>query len=87
MTEMACLAVHPDYQRRGYGDRMLKYSEDQAKRRGSRQIYVLTTQTTHWFLERGFSLGELADIPETRRGQTNLGRGAKVFLKALTETA
>lgn len=87
MTEMACLAVHPDYQRRGYGDRMLKYSEEQAKRRGSRQIYVLTTQTTHWFLERGFNLGELADVPETRRSQTNPGRGAKVFLKTLTDSA
>ncbi|MBI1196181.1 MAG: amino-acid N-acetyltransferase [Gammaproteobacteria bacterium] len=83
MTEMGCLAVHPDYQKRGYGDRMLQYSEEHAKKRGAKQLYVLTTQATHWFLERGFSLGTISDIPETRRLKTNPDRGSKVFLKIL----
>ncbi|MGB5734035.1 MAG: amino-acid N-acetyltransferase, partial [Thiohalocapsa sp.] len=54
MGELACVAVHPDDRDRGRGDRLLARMEALARERGLTNIFVLTTQTAHWFRERGF---------------------------------
>jgi amino-acid N-acetyltransferase len=44
---------------------------------------VLTTQTSHWFRERGFDNCELRELPEARRSLYDLGRRSKILLKLL----
>ncbi len=44
---------------------------------------VLTTQTTHWFIERGFSLGGVSSLPEPKRSLYNWQRRSKVLVKNL----
>jgi len=83
MAELACVAVHPDYRDGGRGDRLLAHMEDLARVQGIDQLFLLTTQTAHWFMERGFVPGELKDLPMQRRGLYNYQRNAKVFSKAL----
>ncbi|MEW5709633.1 amino-acid N-acetyltransferase [Pelomicrobium sp. G1] len=81
--ELACLAVHPDYQNRGYGDALLKRVEARARRAGLEQLFVLTTRTAHWFLERGFVEKEVDALPRQRQALYNLQRRSKVFAKRL----
>ncbi len=81
--ELACLAVHPDYQNRGYGDALLKRVEARARRAGLEQLFVLTTRTAHWFLERGFVEKEVDAMPRQRQALYNLQRRSKVFAKRL----
>ncbi|WP_333842166.1 GNAT family N-acetyltransferase, partial [Pelomicrobium sp.] len=81
--ELACLAVHPDYQNRGYGDALLKRVEARARRAGLEQLFVLTTRTAHWFLERGFVEQEVDALPRQRQALYNLQRRSKVFAKRL----
>src|SRR3546814_2193484 len=57
-AELACMAVHHAFRRGGRGDRLLKYSEEQAQKRGINMLFVLTTRTEHWFIERGFVRSE-----------------------------
>jgi amino-acid N-acetyltransferase len=83
MAEVACLAVHPAYRRSGHGDMLLKRIESEAKTSGLAKLFVLTTRTAHWFLERGFSEASLADLPLVRKDLYNFQRNSKVFLKAL----
>jgi amino-acid N-acetyltransferase len=83
VAELACLAVHPDYAKAGRGDGLLVRMERQAVRQGARRLFVLTTQTAHWFQERGFETAKVADLPVRRQAMLNYQRGAKVYVKEL----
>jgi amino-acid N-acetyltransferase len=83
IAELACLVVHPDYRTSGRGDQLLQYLERQCDAQGLRGLFVLTTQTSHWFRERGFENCELNELPETRRPAYDQGRRSKILLKPL----
>ncbi len=78
--ELACVAVHPRYRGRGRGDRILAHALTLARESGMRQVFVLTTQTAHWFVERGFRAATVDELPVTRRQMYNLQRNSKVFI-------
>ncbi|MBK5942132.1 amino-acid N-acetyltransferase [Halochromatium roseum] len=81
--ELACVAVHPAYRARGRGDRLLTHMEAQARAHGLERLFVLTTQTAHWFRERGFLPGSIEDLPEERRRQYNEARNSQIYIKPL----
>jgi amino-acid N-acetyltransferase len=83
IAELACLVVHPDYRTSGRGDQLLQYLEKQCAAQGLERLFVLTTQTLHWFRERGFDTCELSELPEARRSLYDLGRRSKILLKPL----
>jgi len=81
--ELACVAVHPDYRSAGRGDRLLARMETLARERGLTRIFVLTTQTAHWFRERGFIPARIEDLPVSRQHLYNVRRNSQVYLKDL----
>jgi len=83
MAELACVVVHPDYRGSERGARLLAHMEQQARSRGIARLFLLTTQTAHWFRERGFEPGELKDLPMRKRELYNYRRNSKVFIKVL----
>jgi len=85
IAELACLAVHPDYQSQGRGNYLLHALEQRARQQGIERLFILTTRTSHWFRERGFKRAELAHLPVKRRSLYNYQRNAKVFIKSLQE--
>ncbi|MBK1707138.1 amino-acid N-acetyltransferase [Halochromatium glycolicum] len=84
--ELACVAVHPAYRAQGRGDRLLAHMEHCARAQGLSRLFVLTTQTAHWFRERGFLPGTVQDLPDERQRQYNSARNSQVYVKALRET-
>jgi amino-acid N-acetyltransferase len=82
-AELACMAVHPAFRRGGRGDRLLHYSEEQAQKRGIDTIFVLTTRTEHWFIERGFVETDIAVLPPAKQQLYNFQRRSKVFTKKI----
>ncbi|MEQ9566532.1 MAG: GNAT family N-acetyltransferase, partial [Pseudomonadales bacterium] len=52
--EIACVAVQPEFQGRGYAQKLLDLQIAKAKNLGIKNLFVLSTQATHWFIERGF---------------------------------
>ncbi len=86
-AELACIVTHPDYQGEQRGKRLLAELESTALERGLREVFVLTTQTAHWFLEQGFVESNLDELPPARQALYNLQRNSKVFTKALTQRA
>ena len=82
-AELACLAVHPSYQGTGRGDALLHYVEQKARQTAIEQLFVLSTRSMHWFLERGFAQGDINDLPMQRKLLYNFQRKSKVFFKAL----
>jgi amino-acid N-acetyltransferase len=83
IVELACLAVHSNYRDAGRGTELFSSLERQARLNGSRQLFVLTTQTAHWFLERGFVEGRIEDLPVARKDLYNYQRNSKVFVKKI----
>jgi len=83
MAEVACLAVHPDYRRSGRGDSLLQQIESQAIKSNLSQLFLLTTHTAHWFIERGFVESDIEKLPVSKKGLYNLQRNSKIFVKEL----
>ncbi len=81
ISELACLAVHPDYRARGRGKALLQYIEKQSRQLGIARLFVLSTRSSHWFREHGFRPADLASLPVKRRALYNYQRKARVFIK------
>jgi amino-acid N-acetyltransferase len=81
--EMACLAVNPNSQGKGDGERVLTRIEKRARAAGLKRLFVLTTRTMHWFLKRGFVVAGIDALPQEKRNLYNWQRRSVVLLKNL----
>lgn len=81
--ELACLAVAPEYRRAGIGESLLHRIEARARAAGFTRLFVLTTRTAHWFLERGFVETGVDTLPKEKQALYNYQRRSKVFVKTL----
>ncbi|MFZ5605577.1 MAG: amino-acid N-acetyltransferase, partial [Pseudomonadota bacterium] len=81
--ELACVAVHPDYRHGKRGDQLLQAIEQRARGMGLNRLFVLTTRTAHWFMERGFTAATVAELPQHKQSLYNYQRNSKVFIKIL----
>lgn len=81
--ELACLVTHPDYRKSDRGDRMLDVIERKARRQRLNKLFVLTTQSEHWFIERGFVEQPVDSLPEEKQAYYNYQRSSKVLSKDL----
>ncbi len=81
LAELACLAVHPSYRKANRGSELLSFIERQAQKQEIKQIFVLTTLSSHWFKERGFVEEEIDSLPIERQALYNYQRKSKVFVK------
>ncbi len=82
-AELAALAVNPFYRDGGRGERLLADAEARARATGLRSLFVLSTRTTHWFIERGFAETDTSWLPESKAALYNYDRRSKVFKKEL----
>jgi amino-acid N-acetyltransferase len=83
LAELACLAVHDGYRQGRRGEKLLAHLEKEARNQGIARLFVLTTQTAHWFRERGFEPARLADLPMARQTLYNYQRRSQVYFKTL----
>ncbi|WP_193162171.1 amino-acid N-acetyltransferase [Microbulbifer hainanensis] len=82
-AELACVAIHPDFRRGGRGAKLLQHLERQAGMLGIDDLFVLTTQTEHWFIEHGFRQVSVQDLPATRQSLYNIQRNSRILRKRL----
>ncbi len=81
--ELAALAVHPDFRREGYGAALEQEIEARARKLKLTDLFVLTTRTAQWFLERGFRHATIADLPQQKQALYNYQRKSQVYRKRL----
>nr|WP_255775436.1 amino-acid N-acetyltransferase [Microbulbifer sediminum] len=84
-AELACVAIHPEFRGGGRGAKLLHHLERQARTLGIQELYVLTTQAEHWFIEQGFGQVAVGDLPAARQSLYNIQRNSRVLRKVLTE--
>ena len=85
MAEIAGLVVHPDYQRKGRGDTMLGYLERLCIDSGCHKVFILSTISAQFFIDRKFKLGKFEDLPVGKRANVDQGRGSKVYVKEIKD--
>lgn len=83
MGEMACMAIHPNYRSSSRGDTLLLKTIEKAKKLNLTKLFVLTTQSIHWFQERGFVPASVDDLPAKKKAQYNYQRNSKVLVLEL----
>ena len=81
--ELAALAVNPDYRREGYGEALMREIEQRARWLRLSSLFVLTTRTAHWFLERGFRAAAISELPLQKQALYNYQRKSLVYVKQL----
>jgi amino-acid N-acetyltransferase len=85
-AEIACVAVQEKYRDQGRAASLLKAIEKDAKKLSVNYVFVLTTQTAHWFIEQGFEAGDIEQLPTQKKHLYNFQRNSKVFVKSLSTT-
>ena len=65
--ELACLAVDGEHRASGRGRVLLKAVVDRAKELGLKRLFVLTTQSSHFFVEQGFVPSKPSELPKLRK--------------------
>ena len=81
--EIACIAIHPDYQRAKLGERLLSELERKAEQQNLTYVYALTTVASHFFLEKGFVEIGVEELPDSRKSLYNYQRNSKILKKPL----
>ena len=82
-AELACLAVDVQCRDRGYGEAILNHMSSLAKSQKMKKLFVLTTRTAHWFVEREFREADVDQLPKEKKALYNYQRRSKVFVKNL----
>jgi amino-acid N-acetyltransferase len=82
-AEIGCLVVNKDYRSAGRGDAMLGYLERLGVMHGCTSIFVLSTQTMEWFVERGFQEVVVDRLPPSRQATYNYDRMSKIYIKKI----
>lgn len=79
--EISCVVVHPSYRAAGRADELLEYIERSAALQGLTSVFVMTTQTAHFFRERGYEPKARWKLPSTKK--VDKKRRSKIFVKEL----
>lgn len=83
MGEIACVAIHRDYRGQNRGERLIDALRHKGIVHGLKRVFVLTTVSSHWFLEQGFKEESIEDLPESKKDMYNYTRNSKVFVMEL----
>lgn len=82
-AEIGCLVVRREYRAGGRGDTMLGYLERLCLKIGCTKVFVLSTQTMEWFIEREFQEVSVKELPKSRQATYNHARASKIYMKLI----
>jgi amino-acid N-acetyltransferase len=81
--ELACVATHAEFHGQGIASRLFDAIVADAQQQGLNKLFVLTTQTAHWFVEKGFTEAGLDDLPSQKQSLYNYQRNSRIFSRAI----
>ena len=84
-AEMSCVAVSPVLQREGIGNALLSYCLRKLLTLGIHNIFVLTTRSSHWFMDRGFQERPPQALPPKKLATYDNRRNPKVYFKKIED--
>lgn len=87
--ELACLHVSKNHENQGYGRKLMAFVEDQARERGLKYLFALSTQAFTYLQQKGgFREAGIEMLPPVRRRlYESSGRLSKILVKEITKSA
>ncbi len=83
IAEIAALAVDRRFVHLQIGSKIVSYLLEEAASRGYNGVFVLTTQTSDWFLNMGFEPAGVDDLPDEKRAMYNRDRNSRILIHRL----
>jgi len=83
VAELGCFVVSPTGRGKGRGQVLLSYVERVALLSGLRTLFLLTTSTMQYFVERGFQVATKEDLPLSKQRVYDAGRSSRIYMKEL----
>jgi amino-acid N-acetyltransferase len=65
------------------GERVLQMLIERARSLELEKAFILTTQTAHWFIERGFEAATVEALPVAKKSVYNPQRNAQIYIRTL----
>ena len=78
-AELYAVVVDPGYTGQGTGRKIISYLIDKARKAGVKSVFLLTTQTSDFFMRNGFKEASLAALPPERQSDYNPDRNSRVL--------
>lgn len=78
-AEIAAIVVDEMYANLGIGRKIVTYLIDKATSMKLKTVFVLTTQTSDWFSQLGFTKASIDDLPAEKKEQYNKKRNSIVL--------
>jgi amino-acid N-acetyltransferase len=82
-AELLALVVDPAYASRGTGGKIVNYLVQRARKAGIKRVFLLTTQTSDFFLRMGFKEAPVTALPAERRKTWSTARNSRVLMKTI----
>ena len=85
LAEMACLYVSRSHENKGFGRKLMAFTENLAREKGVEKIYALSTRAVNYLQQKGGYQETGSDfLPQERRTRYAIsGRNSKILVKEL----
>ncbi len=83
VAELYALAVDSSYSGRGTGRKIVSFLLEKARKSHIKKVFLLTTQTSDFFMRLGFKEVPVSTLPADRQRTWNRTRNSRVFLKTI----
>ncbi len=78
-AELEALVVDQNYSGHGTGRKLVSYIVDKAGKMGLKTVFLLTTQSSDFFMRNGFREAPLSILPPERQNSYNRSRNSRIF--------
>ncbi len=78
-AELYAVVVDSGYTGQGTGRKIVSYLLDKAKKAGVKSVFLLTTQTSDFFMRNGFREADLSVLPTEKQAVYNQDRNSRVL--------
>jgi amino-acid N-acetyltransferase len=82
-AELYALVVDPAYAGRGTGGKIVSYLLEKARKTRLRKVFLLTTQSTDFFMRLGFKEAPVSALPPERRRSWSRARNSRVLARSI----
>lgn len=82
-AELLALVVDPAYANRGTGGKLANYLLQRARKAGVKKVFLLTTQTSDFFMRMGFREAPVSSLPPERKRAWSAVRNSRVLVKKI----
>jgi amino-acid N-acetyltransferase len=78
-AEIYALVVDSNYTGQGTGHKIVSFLINKARKSGAKSVFLLTTQTSDFFMRNGFREAGLGALPPERQVTYNPGRNSRIL--------